>query len=197
MPLIVRSAGSRLARLRPFLLAASLSLAAASAHAENKCSATGVMGGEAFALNHCAIAYYPEQKSVTLWFNESPIEPREAEGFQGNGDAEPTKDGKTRTMLVVQLCPGGGQAAASAAAVKAMDMEMAHANSASAGAQWMAKAPRDFKVESISGDVKFGGNLVGKITGSRSSGNRAYSWNLVFDVTLPDKDSASGMKCPK
>ena len=193
----VLRAGSRLGRLWPVIVTASLSIAAVTAHADDKCSATGVMAGEAFALNHCAVAYYPEQKSVTLWFNEGPIEPREAEGFHGNGDAEPTKDGKTRTMLVVQFCPGGGQAAASAAAVKAMDMEMAHAKSASAGAQWMAKAPRDFKVESISGDVKFGGNLVGKITGSRSSGNRAYSWDLTFDVTLPDKDSASGMKCPK
>ncbi|MEO7392764.1 MAG: hypothetical protein ABIU58_11350 [Ramlibacter sp.] len=38
-----------------------------------------------------------------------------------------------------------------------------------ASAQWVVQAPKDFKVDKISGDLKPGGNLAGKITGSRSS----------------------------
>jgi hypothetical protein len=66
-----------------------------------------------------------------------------------------------------------------------------------AGAQWVVEAPKDFKVDRIAGDVKPGGKLTGRITGSRSSDGRPYSWDLTFDVTLPTKEAASGMTCAK
>ncbi|MEO7810209.1 MAG: hypothetical protein ABIR89_13120 [Ramlibacter sp.] len=81
----------------------------------------------------------------------------------------PTKDGKERTMLLLAFCPGGGKAVASAASIKSIDFALSHAKSAMASAQWVVQAPKDFKVDKISGDLKPGGNLAGKITGSRSS----------------------------
>ena len=59
------------------LVAAMLTLAAATVEAQNTCSGTGLMAGEAFAVSNCAVAIFPDQKSVTLWFNETPITPRE------------------------------------------------------------------------------------------------------------------------
>jgi hypothetical protein len=195
MTSVVRSAGSRGRGTRQALLAVIL-LAAATAHAQNKCSATGVMAGETFALNHCAVAVYPDEKSVTIWFNESPITPQEQEAFQASAYADSTKGGSERTMLLVLFCPGGGKALPSPAAVKSIDMGFTHAKSALAGAQWLVPA-QNFKVERIAGDVKPGGKLAGRITGSRSSDGRPYTWDLSFDLMLPAKEAASGMTCGK
>lgn len=63
--------------------------------------------------------------------------------------------------------------------------------------QWIVEAPKDFKVEKIAGNVKAGGNLVGRITGSRTSDGQPYTWDLTFDVTLPTQDAASGVTCGK
>lgn len=72
-------------------------------------------------------------------------------------------------MLLLAFCPGGGKAVAAAASIKSIDFALSHAKSAMASAQWVVQAPKDFKVDKISGDLKPGGNLAGKITGSRSS----------------------------
>lgn len=170
---------------------------AITAQAQNKCAATGVMAGEKFTASHCAAAVYPDQHSVTLWFNESPITPQESDAFQVSAYADSTKGGKERTMLLVAFCPGGGQPIASAGSIKSIDLGLTHAKSAMAGAQWVIEAPKDFKVERIAGDVKPGGKLAGRITGSRSSDGRPYAWDLTFDVTLPAKEAAAGMSCGK
>jgi hypothetical protein len=180
-----------------FLAIILLALFAATAHAQTRCSATGVMAGEKFVANNCAVAIYGDQHSVTLGFNEDPISPKEMEDFQSSAYANSTKDGKERTMLLLAFCPGGGKEVASAGSVKSIDFGMSHAKSAMASAQWVVQAPKDFKVDKISGDLKPGGNLVGKITGSRSSDGRPYMWDLTFDVTLPSKDAASGVTCGK
>lgn len=182
---------------RHFLAAFLLALFAATAHAQNKCSATGVMAREKFVANNCAAALYSDQHSVTLWFNETPISPKEMEDFQSSAYATSTKDGKERTMLLLAFCPGGGKAVASAGSIKSIDFGMSHAKSAMASAQWVVQAPKDFKVDKISGDLKPGGSLVGRITGSRSSDGRPYAWDLTFDVTLPTRDAASGITCGK
>ena len=179
------------------LVVAMLTLVATTVDAQNTCAATGVMAGEAFAVSNCAVAIFPDQKSVTLWFNDSPITPREQEAFEASGYADSAKDGKDRTMLLVMFCPGGGQAEVAAAAIKSMDLELTHAKSAAAGTQWMVQAQRDFKVDKISGDVNPGGKLAGHIIGSRSSDGRKYAWDLAFDVTLPAKAAAAGMTCRK
>lgn len=91
------------------------------------------------------------------------------------------------------FCPGGGSTTASAAAVKSIDLNTNHAKSALAGVQWVVESPKDFKVEKMTGDVKPGGTLTGKIAGSRGK----TTWNLEFAVTLPAKDAAAGMSCSK
>jgi len=196
MSLNVRSVQSRRELSRQTLAAVLLSVTAATAHAQNKCSATGVMAGEKFAVGNCAVALYPDQKSVTIWFNESAITPQESDAFQASAYADSAKGGKDRTMLLVLFCPGGGKAAPSAAAIKSIDLGLTHAKSAMASAQWVVRAP-NFKVEAITGDVKPGGKLTGWITGNRTSDGRPYSWDLAFDVTLPTKEAASGMTCGK
>jgi hypothetical protein len=55
----------------------------------------------------------------------------------------------------------------------------------------VVEAGKDFKVEKMTGDVKPGGLLSGRIAGSRGK----TAWNLDFDVTLPAKDAAAGMSC--
>ena len=180
------------------LLVSALCLAAlaATAHGQSKCTATGVMAGEKFSLSHCAVAFLVEPyRSVTLWFNESPIAPQEAEAFQASAYPSALKDGKPRTMVVAAFCPGGGQAKASAGAVKSMDVGFTHGKSPMAGAQWLIEAPKDFKVERISGEVRPGGKLSGRITGGRSSDGRPYAWDFTFDVTLPANEAASGIGC--
>jgi len=180
------------------LLVSALGLAAlaATAHGQSKCTATGVMAGEKFSLSHCAVAFLVEPyRSVTLWFNESPIAPQEAEAFQASAYPSALKDGKPRTMVVAAFCPGGGQAKASAGAVKSMDVGFTHGKSPMAGAQWLIEAPKDFKVERISGEVRPGGKLSGRITGGRSSDGRPYAWDFTFDVTLPANEAASGIGC--
>jgi hypothetical protein len=192
-----RSAVSLRRASRQAFLSVLLPVVASTALAQDKCSATGVMGGEKFAANNCAVSVFPDSKSVTIWFNESPITPQERDAFQASAYADATKGGKERTMLLVAFCPGGGAAAASAGAVKSIDMGLSHAKSAMASAQWVVNAPRDFKVEKMAGEVKPGGSLSGRITGSRSVDGRPYSWDLAFDVTLPTKEAASGLGCGK
>jgi hypothetical protein len=173
-----------------------LSSVAATTYAQSKCTATGVMAGEKFSLSHCAVAFLVDpQPSVTLWFNESPIAPTEVEAFHIGSQPSSLKDGKPRTMVVAAFCPGGGQPKASAGAVKSMDVGFTHGKSAMAGAQWVIEAPKDFKVERISGDVRAGGKLSGRITGGRTSDGRPYAWDFTFDVTLPANEAASGIGC--
>jgi hypothetical protein len=197
MHLLVRSGSAPRAWPRLFLAAAWLTASAVTAHAQNKCSATGVMAGERFAVNNCAAAVFPDQHSVTLWFNESPLTPQEIEAFQSSAYADSAKNGKDRTMLLVAFCPGGGKESASASAIRSIDLGLTHAKSAMASAQWVIEAQKDFKVEKISGSVKPGGNLAGRIVGSRTSDGRPYAWDLTFDVTLPSTEAASGLSCGK
>lgn len=180
------------------LLAAAICLGfATTAQAQNKCSASGVMGGEKFIANHCAVSLLDEAHSVTFWFSENPLSPQEVEAFEISAYASSIKDGKERTMLLVGFCPGGGQAVASAGSIKRIDLAVNHGKSAMAANQWIVEAPKDFKVVSITGTLKAGSKLAGRITGSRTSDGQPYSWDLTFDVTLPTKDAASGVTCGK
>ena len=54
--------------------------------------------------------------------------------------------------------------------------------------QWIVEAPKDFKVEKMTGDIEPGAVLSGKIVGTRDK----TSWNLDFDVTLPPNGSGCG-----
>jgi hypothetical protein len=168
-----------------------LSALAVCAQAQNKCSATGLMGGQKFLTNNCAVALYNSQHSVAIWFNEDPITPAEAADFQANSSVDTTKGGKQRTLLLIMFCPGGGATKASPAAVKSMSLTTNHAKSLLAGIQWNVKAPKDFKVQDLSGEVQPGGSLAGQMIGSWHK----TTWNITFDVKLPATDSATGMSC--
>jgi hypothetical protein len=172
-------------------IAILLSAFALGAQAQNKCSATGLMEGEKFAANNCAVALY--EHSIAIWFNENPISAPEAENFQNSAYAAGTKDGKQRTLVQIMLCPGGGADTASAAAVKSIDLNTNHAKSPLLGIQWSVESPKDFKVEKMTGEIKPGGTLAGKIVGSRGK----TTWNLDFDVKLPAKEASAGMSCDK
>ena len=159
----------------------------------NKCSATGSLQGEKFSAGNCAVSLNGEQHSVAIWFNEDPISPEEAQNFQVSSYADGAKAGRQRTLIAIMFCPGGGAVTASAAAVKAIDMNTNHAKSPIAGLQRSIEAPKDFKVEKMTGDVKPGAMLTGRIVGALGK----TSWTLDFDVKLPDKDASAGLRCGK
>ncbi|MCC6193982.1 MAG: sel1 repeat family protein [Burkholderiales bacterium] len=165
-------------------------LAAASPR-ENRCSASGQLEGARFNATHCAVSFLAGQNSVAIWFSEAPIAPQEAEDFQMSSYAQASKGGKPRTLVQIMLCPGGGKPAAAPGAVKSIDFNTNHASAPLAGMQTVLDAGKDYKVERLAGEVKPGGNLSGRITGSRGK----TSFALEFDVTLPAKEAAAGMSC--
>jgi Sel1 repeat len=173
--------------------ASSATAAAATAPVKTRCSATGLMGGERFTATHCVASLYGDQHSVAIWFNEDAITPQEAESFQTSSYADGTKGGGQRTMAIIMFCPGGGKETASAAAVKSIDLNTNHARSPMAGIQRVVQAPRDFKVEKMTGEVKPGGALSGKIAGNLDK----TTFTFDFELNLPAKDAAAGMSCSK
>jgi hypothetical protein len=170
-------------------IAVLLSAVALGAQAQNRCSASGRLGGEKFAANHCAAAVYG--KSVAIWFNENPIPAQEVEAFQASGEVADTIEGKQRTLVLIRFCPGGGATTASAAAVKTIDLHTNHAKSPLRGIQWTVKSPRDFKAGTMTGEIKPAGTLAGRIAGSWGK----TTFNLDFDVKLPAKEASSGVAC--
>jgi len=173
--------------------AAGATAAAATAPVKTRCSATGSMGGEKFMATNCVASLYGDQHSVAIWFNEDAITPQEAESFRTSSYADGTKGGKQRTMAVIMFCPGGGKETASAAAVKSIDLNTNHAKSPIAGIQRVVQAPKDFKVEKMTGEVNPGGVLSGKIAGNLDK----TTFTFDFELNLPAKDAAAGMSCGK
>jgi hypothetical protein len=170
---------------------AAAATAAATTPVNTRCSATGTMAGEKFAATHCVASLYGDQHSVAIWFNEDPIPPAEAESFQLSSYADGAKGGKQRTMAIIMFCPGGGKETAAASAVKSIDLNTNHARSAMAGIQRVVEAPKDFKVEKMTGEIKPGGTLSGKIVGNLDKTAFAFD----FELNLPAKDAAAGMSC--
>jgi hypothetical protein len=185
------AAGWESGKPMPVRTGAASGQAAAPSRVPDKCTASGALEGERFAATHCAVAIYGDQHSVALWFNDDPVTPDEASTFELSSNASDSKGGKSRTMVIVMFCPGGGSTTASPAAVKSLDMNTNHARSPLAGLQRVLKAPAELKVERMSGDVKPGGRLAGTIVGNVSK----TTLRLEFDVTLPAKDSAAGVTC--
>jgi len=167
--------------------------AAPAAPVKTRCSASGTMSGERFTATHCVASLYGDQHSVAIWFNEDPITPEEADGFQMSSYADSSAGGKQRTMAIIMFCPGGGSETASAHAVQSIDLNTNHSRSPMAGIQRVLEAPKDFKIEKLSGDVKQGGVLSGKIAGSIDKTTVAFE----FELNLPSKEAAAGMSCGK
>jgi hypothetical protein len=166
---------------------------AASVPVKTRCSATGSMGGEKFTATNCVVAMYGDQHSVAIWFNEEPIAPAEAEAFQWNSYASGDKGGKQRTMAIIMFCPGGGKETAASSAVKSIDLNTNHAKSPMVGIQRVVEAPKDFKVEKMTGDIKPGGTLSGRIVGNIDKS----AFTFDFELNLPAKEAAAGTGCGK
>jgi hypothetical protein len=167
------------------------------AFAADKCTAKVVIAGKSATLANCAVAMY-DSKGVTLFFTEKPLTAEELSTFHLNSYAE-DKDsaGKPRTMMHFSFCPGGGKSPQpSPAAVKSVEVSMADASNIMASRQWVADLPRDkwLKIEALSGELKPGGRLKGRITGGQKS-DGDYSFQADFDMALPEKDAAAGPGC--
>ncbi|HTD52907.1 MAG TPA: hypothetical protein VK780_07775, partial [Thermoanaerobaculia bacterium] len=132
------------------------------------------------------------------YFTETPLSPEEAKVFQMNAYAKDTDSaGKPRTMAHLAFCPGGGKATPNAAAVKSVEMSVNHVASPFLGRQWVFELPKDkeLKIEKLSGDLKPGGRLAGRVTGGKISDQLKYSWQIDFDLPLPDKAASAGPGC--
>ena len=178
------------------LLALLSVVAPAAGQAPDKCSASGVMGRERFVLQHCVIAFEEDFKSVTLWLNAQPISAKEAEQLRVSAFVRDTDDqGAPRTMMLLAFCPGGSDAIPSAAAVKRIDMGINHVKDPLLGRQAVIRAPGDFRVERMTGDLRLGGTLAGKIVVSMTSEGLPYAWDVDFQMQLPKQSAASGVTC--
>lgn len=176
------------------VLAAGL---AGRAGAQDKCAAKGSMGGKAFTMKHCAVAVYDE-KGVTIWFSEAPIPAQEVQTFHTSSYPQSKDpDGKGRTMMYFAFCPGGAKATPSPAAVKSVEMEIRHASSPMLWQTWLFEpGDKALKIEKLSGDLKPGGKLSGRITGKKTlDDGTAYSWEADFDLQLPATAAAAGPGC--
>jgi TPR repeat protein len=175
----------------PATVATAAATAVPVAPVKTRCSASGAMGGEAFTATHCVASLYGDQHSVAIWFNEDAITPDEADSFQTASYAESAKGGKQRTMAIIMFCPGAGSQTASAQAVRSIDLNTNHSRSPMAGIQRLLQAPKDFKVEKMTGEVQPGGVLSGRISG----GIDKTTFVFDFELSLPSKDAAAGMSC--
>jgi hypothetical protein len=169
----------------------------ASAEAADKCTAKVVIAGKAATLANCAVAMY-DNRGLTLFFTEKPLTAEELATFQLNSYAKDRDaDNKPRTMMHFSFCAAGaGVTQASAAAAKSVEVSMSDASNIMTSRQWVAELPKDnwLKIEKLSGELKSGSRLVGRITGNRKS-DGDYSFQADFDVALPAKDAAAGPGC--
>jgi len=177
--------------------AASLLLVANTSTAQNKCVAKGVMGGQKFELAYCEAAYYAGSNGVTIWFSGTPITPDERAHFQLSSSNDDFKRG--RTMVTVGFCPGGGTPTPSPSTAKSVEIDFRHATVRDLGPQqvWVLepKTDKQIKVERLSGELKKGGKLSGKITGAIAKPASPFSWDLEFDLVLPEKAAGAGPGC--
>jgi len=170
---------------------------ATAVSAQNKCIAKGQMGGQAFNLTHCEVAYYEGSHGITIWFSSTPIVPAERDFFQTSSTADSFRKG--RSMVLVAFCPGGGSAVPSPKTAKSVEIGFTHATILSLGPQeqWVLDPASDkqIKIESLAGELKRGGKLSGKITGAIARQKPAFSWDLQFDLVLPQRVAGAGPGC--
>jgi hypothetical protein len=102
-------------------------------------------------------------------------------------------------MVHVGFCPGGGSATASPKTAKSVEIGFKHATVMDLGTQdqWVLDPAKDksIKIERPAGDMKKGGKLTGKITGAIPNKKPPFSWDLEFDLTLPQKAAGAGPGC--
>ena len=179
-----------------FLVLSILAVVATASSAQNKCTATGQMGGQAFSLAYCEIAYY-EGQGVTIWFSSTPITAEERDFFQLSSSADRFRKG--RSMVHMAFCPGGGSAVPSPKTASNVEIGFKHATVLDLGTQdqWVFDPAKDkqIKFEALSGELKRGGRLSGKVTGAIAGHKPAFSWDLQFDLVLPQRAAGAGPGC--
>jgi hypothetical protein len=179
-------------RFRRALTLALLAAAAASgAAAENKCFAKGKMQDQAFELKACAVAMY-DNKGVTIWFTEKPLPAETVDTFHLNSYAD-----LSGTAMSLSLCPGGNKGVVDPKNATNVYVEVEHAASPMV-AQSFGDLSKDkgFKLTKLTGELKPGGRLVGKMTmNTKLDRGQPYSVDADFDVTFPAKAAAAGPGC--
>ena len=186
-------------RNRCFLITVLVLSLALPVFAEDHCSVKAVIGGTPATLKYCAVALYESENSVTLLFSESAFTQGQLEDFQ-ESSAPPEKDaaGKRPTAIHFSFCPGGGKPLLDPASVKLVEMSVTVASSPFLGFQSTYELPKDksiVNIEKLSGDLKLGGRLTGRISGGRMSDGKKYSWEADFDLKLPAKAAFGGQGC--
>ncbi|MFO1325656.1 MAG: hypothetical protein U1F15_16575 [Burkholderiales bacterium] len=179
------------------VLCSLLVLAAQGAFAQGKCTAKGQMGGQAFSLANCEVAFYAGGPSVAIWFSSTPIGADERDFFQRSSSADRFRKG--RTMVVASFCPGGGSTTPSPKAAKSVEIAFTHATVLSLGPQdqWVLDPAKDkqIRIERLAGDLKKGGAFSGKITGAIAGAKPAFNWDLEFEFVLPQNAAGGGPGC--
>ena len=170
---------------------------ASAVTAQSKCVAKGQMGGQTFNLSHCEVAFYDGSPGITIWFSSTPITPEERDFFQISSTADRFRKG--RSMVMVAFCPGGGSTVPSPKTAKSVEIGFTHATVPSLGPQeqWVLDPASDkqIKIESLAGELKRGGKVTGKITGAIARQKPAFSWDLQFDLVLPQRVAGAGPGC--
>jgi hypothetical protein len=166
-----------------------------AALAQSKCTAKGQMGGQAFNLANCEVAFYEGAPGVTIWFSSTPITAEERDFFQLSSSADRFKKG--RTMVHLAFCPAAGGAAPSPKTPKNVEIGFKHATVPDLGPQdqWVFEPAKDkqIKFEALAGELKKGGKLSGKVTGAIPG--KKFDWDLQFDLVLPQKAAGAGPGC--
>jgi hypothetical protein len=180
----------------------SLLLITGTVYAQNQCSGKGVMGGLDYAIHDCAVAFYDSGNSVTIWFSETPITADERQKFEFNSYADDfvkEASGKRRSMITLGFCPGGGKPTPDPQAVKTLEIDFFHSSGPLPALQdqWVLDFPKDkdLKFEKLGGDLKLGGTLNGRITGTLKSNGKPFSVAIDFQMKLPEKGAAAGPGC--
>ena len=170
---------------------------APGAAAQGKCKATGQMAGHAFDLGHCEVAFYEGSPSVTVWFSSTPITAEERDFFRISSTADGFKRG--RTMVQLAFCPGGGSAVPSPGAARNVELAFKHATVLDLGTQdqWVFDPAKDKQIRfvTLAGNLAKGGKLQGKVTGAIANRKPPFTWDLEFDLTLPQRAAGAGPGC--
>lgn len=178
-------------------VAVAFATAPADALAQNKCTAKGVMGGQSFNLAYCEVAYYQGSQGVSIWFSSTPITQEERDFFQLSSSADRFRKG--RTNVFVGFCPGGGSATASPKTAKSVEIGFKHATVMDLGTQdqWVLEPASDkrIRIERLAGEMNKGAKLSGRITGAIPDKKPPFSWDLEFELTLPQKAAGAGPGC--
>lgn len=179
-------------RIRQSAALSLLAAAAASAAAEDKCLAKGKMQEHAFELKSCAVAMY-DNKGVTLWFTEKPLPAATVDTFHLSSYAD-----LAGTAMSIGFCPGGSKGVVDMKAVGSVEVVVEHAASPMVMQSflWNPNKDKDLKFSKLSGELKPGGRLAGKMTmNTKLDRGQPYSIEAEFDVTLPAKAAAAGPGC--